>query len=99
MSEFKIARFVGIEACRSIFSENSTFVLRSPKHYWRLYETSEGEDTKGDGNNRDAPYYYAKQPQTYPIRLPYILMGSQFSTLNDGVYPRYQLACIPVGGL
>lgn len=48
MSEFKIARFVGIEACKSIFSENSTFVLRSPKHYRRLYETSENEDTKGD---------------------------------------------------
>jgi len=48
MSEVKIARFVGIEACKSIFSENSTFVLRSPEHYRRLYETSEGEDTKGD---------------------------------------------------
>lgn len=48
MSEFKIARFVGIEACKSVFSENSTFVLRSPEHYRRLYETSEGEDTKGD---------------------------------------------------
>ena len=46
MSEVKIARFVGIEACKSIFSENSTFVLRSPKHYRRLYETSEG--TIGD---------------------------------------------------
>ncbi len=48
MSEVKIARFVCIEACKSIFSEKSTFVLRSPEHYRRLYETSEGENTKGD---------------------------------------------------
>jgi len=45
MSEIKIARFVGIEACKSIFSEKSTFVLRSPEHYRRLYES---ETTKGD---------------------------------------------------
>jgi hypothetical protein len=48
MSEVKIARFVGIEACKSIFSEKSTFVLRSPEHYRRLYETNEGETAKGD---------------------------------------------------
>ncbi|MHC4540726.1 MAG: hypothetical protein ACYTEK_24230 [Planctomycetota bacterium] len=48
MSEVKIARFVGIEACKSIFSEKSTFVLRSPEHYRRLYETSEGGSAKGD---------------------------------------------------
>ena len=48
MSEGKIARFVGIEACKSIFSEKSTFVLRSPEHYRRLYETSEGGIAKGD---------------------------------------------------
>ncbi len=49
MSEVnKIARFVGIEACKSIFSEKSTFVLRSPEHYRRLYETNEGETDKGD---------------------------------------------------
>jgi hypothetical protein len=46
MTEVKIARFVDIEACKSIFSEKSTFVLRSPEHYRRLYETSNGE--KGD---------------------------------------------------
>ena len=45
-SEVKIARFVGIEACKSIFSEHSTFVLRSPIYYQRLYETSGGD--KGD---------------------------------------------------
>ncbi|GAH41230.1 unnamed protein product, partial [marine sediment metagenome] len=50
MSEVKIARFVGIEACKSIFSEKSTFVLRSPEYYRRLYETSEGETDKGDRN-------------------------------------------------
>jgi hypothetical protein len=49
MSEVKIARFVGLEACKSIFSEESTFVLRSPKHYRRLYEISEGATAKGDG--------------------------------------------------
>ncbi len=48
MSEFKIARFVGIEACKSIFSENSTFVLRSPEHYRRLCETNESGNAKGD---------------------------------------------------
>ena len=48
MSDFKIARFVDIQACKSIFSEHSTFVLRSPIYYQRLYETSYGEDTKGD---------------------------------------------------
>ncbi len=48
MSKVKIARFVGIEACKSIFSEKSTFVLRSPEHYRRLYETNEGGTAKGD---------------------------------------------------
>ncbi len=48
MSEVKIARFVGIEACKSIFLEKSTFVLRSPEHYRRLYETNEGGAAKGD---------------------------------------------------
>jgi hypothetical protein len=48
MSEINIARFVDIKACKSIFSENSTFVLRSPEHYRRLYETTEGGNTKGD---------------------------------------------------
>lgn len=48
MPEVKIARFVGIEACKSIFSEKSTFVLRSPEHYRRLYEINEGETNKGD---------------------------------------------------
>jgi hypothetical protein len=46
MPEVKIVRFVDIEACKSIFSERSTFVLRSPEHYRRLYETTYGE--KGD---------------------------------------------------
>ena len=50
MPEMKIARFIGIEACKSVFSEHSTFVLRSPQHYRRLCETTAGEDTKGDGN-------------------------------------------------
>ncbi len=46
MSETKIARFVDIQASKSIFSEKSTFVLRSPEHYRRLYETTYGK--KGD---------------------------------------------------
>jgi len=54
MSDFKIARFVGIEACKSIFSENSTFVLRSPIYYRRLYETTDGADIKGDRNEGTA---------------------------------------------
>ena len=48
MSTEQIAGFVGIEACKSIFSEKSTFVLRSPEHYRRLYETSEGGNAIGD---------------------------------------------------
>jgi hypothetical protein len=44
MEEVKIARFVDIEACKSIFSERSTFVLRSPIYYQRMYETSEGNE-------------------------------------------------------
>ncbi|MHC4283574.1 MAG: hypothetical protein ACYSWZ_11470 [Planctomycetota bacterium] len=52
MSEVKIARFVGIDACKSIFSEKSTFVLRSPEHYRRLYESSGG--TKGDRDEGSA---------------------------------------------
>ena len=50
MSEVKIARFVGIEACKSIFSEKSTFVLRSPEHYRRLYFIYEGGTAIGDRN-------------------------------------------------
>jgi hypothetical protein len=41
----KIARFVDLKACESIFSEFSTFVLRSATHYRRLYETH-GEDAE-----------------------------------------------------
>ena len=33
MSEMKIVRFVNLDACKSIFSEHSTFVLRSFEHY------------------------------------------------------------------
>jgi hypothetical protein len=48
MSEMKIARFVDMKACRSIFSEKSTFVLGSPTYYQRLYETDGGKYLKGD---------------------------------------------------
>jgi hypothetical protein len=54
MPEIKIARFMGIEACRSVFSENSTFVLRSPQYYRRLYETAGGGDGKADRNEGKA---------------------------------------------
>jgi hypothetical protein len=49
MSEIKIARFVGIDACESIFSERSTFVLRSPMYYRRLYETDQDKGDKKEG--------------------------------------------------
>ena len=42
-SKMKIARFVDMKACESIFSEFSTFVLRSATHYRRLYETGKGD--------------------------------------------------------
>ena len=54
MSEVKIARFVGIEACKSIFSDKSTFVLRSPEHYRRLYYIYEGRTAIGDKNEGSA---------------------------------------------
>ncbi|MHC4517372.1 MAG: hypothetical protein ACYTAS_02180 [Planctomycetota bacterium] len=54
MPEFKIARFVGIEACKSIFSERSTFVLRSPHYYRRLYEMPDAGDSKADRNEGTA---------------------------------------------
>ena len=44
MSEVRIARFVDMEACRSIFSDYSTFVLRSSEHYRRKYETDKGDE-------------------------------------------------------
>ncbi len=54
MSEIMFARFVGIEACKSIFSDKSTFILRSPEHYIRWYETSEGKTDKGDKDEGSA---------------------------------------------
>lgn len=44
MSDVRIARFVGMEACKSIFSDYSTFVLRSSEYYKRNYETDRGDD-------------------------------------------------------
>ncbi len=43
MSEMKIARFVNLAACKSIFSEHSTFVLRSPEYYRRCDGTEIGD--------------------------------------------------------
>lgn len=44
MSEVRIARFVDMEACKSIFSDYSTFVLRSSEYYKRNCETDRGDD-------------------------------------------------------
>lgn len=41
MPEVKIARFVDLDACRSIFSETSTFVLRSAEYYRKHYDERE----------------------------------------------------------
>jgi hypothetical protein len=54
MAELKIARFIGIDACKSVFSDDSTFVVRSPVYYRRLYETTAGADNKGDRNEGTA---------------------------------------------
>jgi hypothetical protein len=43
MSEVRIARFVDMAACRSIFSDDSTFVLRSSEYYRRHCETDRGD--------------------------------------------------------
>jgi hypothetical protein len=53
MSEVKIARFVDIGACKSIFSNKSTFVLRSPEYYRRMYETPEGDKKEGRPDTAD----------------------------------------------
>ncbi len=55
MSEVRIGRFVGMDACKSIFSEHSTFVLRSAEHYRRLYETSkaDGHEENGRGDDQE----------------------------------------------
>ena len=58
MSEARIARFVDMNACKSIFSEHSTFVLRSPVYYRRFY--GEGGDErelrirKADGGSAES---------------------------------------------
>jgi len=44
MSEVRIARFVDMQACKSIFSDTSTFVLRSSEYYMREHETSRGDE-------------------------------------------------------
>jgi hypothetical protein len=44
MSEVRIARFVDMKACKSIFSDYSTFVLRSSEYYRREYETDRGDE-------------------------------------------------------
>ena len=44
MSEMRIARFVDMDACISIFSDYSTFVLRSSEYYRRHYETDRGDE-------------------------------------------------------
>lgn len=44
MSELRIARFVDMQACKSIFSDYSTFVLRSSEYYRREYETDRGDE-------------------------------------------------------
>jgi len=61
MPEIKIARFVDIRACKSIFSEKSTFVLRSPEHYKRLYETTGGKE--GDRNEGCAHIAGGRTPE------------------------------------
>lgn len=43
MSEVQIARFVDMDACRTIFSDSSTFVLRSSVYYRRKDETCRGD--------------------------------------------------------
>jgi hypothetical protein len=44
VSKVRIARFVDMEACRSIFSDYSTYVLRSSEYYKRHYETDRGDE-------------------------------------------------------
>ncbi len=50
MSDMIIARFVDMNACKSIFSDNSTFVLRSAEHYRSLEEKDGGDPYEGRPN-------------------------------------------------
>jgi hypothetical protein len=70
MSEPKIARFVDLNACNSIFSDGSTFVLRSSEYYRRLHET-EGRNSAtgvcgGRGDDRELEVSSPnRQPSTF----------------------------------
>lgn len=46
MNDFRIARFIDLNACRSIFSDFSTFLLGSPERYYHI----EGEKQDLDEN-------------------------------------------------
>ncbi len=56
MSEMRIARFVNLAACRSIFSEGSTFLLHSVEHYRRLFESNGCDQQRGDRDEMRAKY-------------------------------------------
>ena len=45
--DFKIARFIDLSACKKIFSDYSTFVLRSPQHYRNIEDEQKRDKTKG----------------------------------------------------
>ncbi|HUX00255.1 MAG: hypothetical protein WBD63_08650 [Phycisphaerae bacterium] len=52
--KMRIARFVDMNACKSIFSEHSTFVLRSAEHYRRMETSGAGGHDKNDrGDDRE----------------------------------------------
>lgn len=44
MSALRIARFVDVQACKQVFSDYSTFVLRSAEHYRMKCETDGGDE-------------------------------------------------------
>lgn len=51
--DFKIARFVDLFACKKIFSDYSTFVLRSPEHYRNIEDDKKRDKAEGSIKHKD----------------------------------------------
>lgn len=51
--DFKIARFIDLSACKKIFSDYSTFVLRSPKHYRNIEDEQKRDKADGYIKHKD----------------------------------------------
>ena len=50
---FKIARFINLSACKKIFSDYSTFVLRSPEYYRNIEDEQKRDKAEGSIKHKD----------------------------------------------